>query len=101
MSHWKAKHMDYRSDAPKILRDFLAYHETIKGHSYNTVDEYFLDLRTFFRFLLAGIFSILLSWAAMHKMLGLLWLPVSDVWNAMIQIILLIPILYAGLVFYK
>ena len=43
--------MDYRSDAPKILRDFLIYHETIKGHSHNTVDEYFLDLRTFFRFL--------------------------------------------------
>ena len=43
--------MDYRSDAPKILRDFLIYHETIKGHSQNTVDEYFLDLRTFFRFL--------------------------------------------------
>ena len=43
--------MDYRSDAPKILRDFLIYHETIKGHSKNTVDEYYLDLRTFFRFL--------------------------------------------------
>ncbi len=43
--------MDYRADAPKILRDFLIYHETIKGHSQNTVDEYFLDLRTFFRFL--------------------------------------------------
>ena len=43
--------MDFRSDAPKILRDFLIYHETIKGHSKNTVDEYFLDLRTFFRFL--------------------------------------------------
>ena len=43
--------MDYRSDAPAILRDFLIYHETIKGHSHNTVDEYFLDLRTFFRFL--------------------------------------------------
>lgn len=43
--------MDYRSDAPKILRDFLTYHETIKGHSKNTVDEYFLDLRTFFRYL--------------------------------------------------
>ena len=42
--------MDYRTDAPKILRDFLIYHETIKGHSHNTVDEYFLDLRTFFRF---------------------------------------------------
>lgn len=43
--------MDYRADAPKILRDFLVYHETIKGHSRNTVDEYYLDLRTFFRFL--------------------------------------------------
>ena len=43
--------MDYRTDAPKILRDFLIYHETIKGHSKNTVDEYFLDLRTFFRYL--------------------------------------------------
>jgi len=43
--------MDYRTEAPKILRDFLTYHETIKGHSKKTVDEYFLDLRTFFRFL--------------------------------------------------
>ena len=43
--------MDYRTDAPKILKDFLIYHETIKGHSKNTVDEYFLDLRTFFRYL--------------------------------------------------
>lgn len=43
--------MDYRGDAPKILRDFLIYHETIKGHSKNTVDEYYLDLRTFFRYL--------------------------------------------------
>ena len=43
--------MDYRSDAPKILKDFLIYHETIKGHSKNTVDEYYLDLRTFFRYL--------------------------------------------------
>lgn len=43
--------MDYRTDAPSILRDFLIYHETIKGHSHNTVDEYFLDLRTFFRYL--------------------------------------------------
>ena len=40
-----------RSDAPQVLRDFLAYHETIRGHSKNTVDEYYLDLRTFFRYL--------------------------------------------------
>ena len=40
-----------RSDAPQVLRDFLVYHETIRGHSNNTVDEYYLDLRTFFRYL--------------------------------------------------
>lgn len=34
-----------------ILRDFLTYHETILGHSRRTVDEYYLDLRRFFRYL--------------------------------------------------
>lgn len=43
--------VDYKTDAPLILRDFLSYHETIKGHSRKTVDEYFLDLRNFFRYL--------------------------------------------------
>lgn len=43
--------LDYRTEAPPILRDFLAYHETIQGHSRKTVDEYFLDLRTFFRYI--------------------------------------------------
>ena len=36
----------YQDEAPQVLRDFLAYHETIKAHSRKTVDEYFLDLRT-------------------------------------------------------
>jgi len=39
------------SDAPPILRDFLTYHEAIQGHSKKTVDEYFLDLRNFFRYI--------------------------------------------------
>jgi site-specific recombinase XerD len=43
--------MDYRTETPEILREFLFYHETIKGHSRKTIDEYFLDLRTFFRFM--------------------------------------------------
>ena len=43
--------LDYRSEAPEIIRGFLTYHETIKGHSKATVDEYYLDLRNFFRFL--------------------------------------------------
>ncbi|MGM9522101.1 MAG: tyrosine recombinase XerC [Oscillospiraceae bacterium] len=43
--------MDYRTEAPEIIRNFLIYHETVKGHSRKTVDEYFLDLRTFFRYM--------------------------------------------------
>ncbi|WP_455582885.1 tyrosine recombinase XerC [Dysosmobacter sp.] len=42
---------DYRTQAPQILRDFLSYHETVKAHSKRTVDEYFLDLRNFFRYM--------------------------------------------------
>ncbi|MCF2664410.1 tyrosine-type recombinase/integrase, partial [Oscillibacter valericigenes] len=42
---------DYRTEAPQILRDFLSYHETVKAHSRRTVDEYYLDLRNFFRYM--------------------------------------------------
>ena len=42
---------DYRTQTPPILRDFLSYHETIKAHSRGTVNEYYLDLRTFLRFI--------------------------------------------------
>ena len=37
---------------PPIIRDFLTYNETIKNKSSNSVEEYFLDLQTFFRYLL-------------------------------------------------
>ncbi len=39
------------SDCPQILRDFLTYHETIKGQSQLTIQEYALDLRMFLRFM--------------------------------------------------
>lgn len=38
-------------DLPQIVRDFLAYHETIKGQSHKTIEEYALDLKMFFRFM--------------------------------------------------
>ena len=38
-------------DCPQILRDFLTYHETIKGQSQLTINEYYLDLRMFLRFM--------------------------------------------------
>lgn len=39
-------------DCPQVLRDFLIYHETIKGQSQLTIQEYYLDLRMFLRFIL-------------------------------------------------
>ena len=48
---FKAHAMDYRLDSPKLLLDFLSYHETIKAHSQRTVDEYYLDMRNFFRYM--------------------------------------------------
>ena len=38
-------------DCPQILRDFLTYHENIKGQSQLTINEYYLDLRMFLRFM--------------------------------------------------
>ncbi len=38
-------------DCPQVVRDFLVYHETIKGQSQRTISEYYLDLRMFFRFM--------------------------------------------------
>jgi site-specific recombinase XerD len=39
------------SDCPQILREFLIYHENIKGQSPLTISEYALDLRMFLRFM--------------------------------------------------
>lgn len=39
------------SDCPLILREFLTYHETIKGQSQLTISEYALDIKMFLRFI--------------------------------------------------
>ncbi len=43
--------VNFADEAPIIIKEYLFYLETIKGRSNKTVDEYYLDLRTFFRFL--------------------------------------------------
>lgn len=43
--------MDHFANSPQVLRDFLSYHETIKGQSKKTIEEYYLDLRMFLRFM--------------------------------------------------
>ncbi len=42
--------MQKYSDCPQILKEFLIYHENIKGQSQLTIQEYYLDLRMFLRF---------------------------------------------------
>lgn len=46
--------MNYQTEAPQAVREFLVYHDTIKGQSKATVDSYFLDLRTFTRYLMVA-----------------------------------------------
>lgn len=41
----------YSEECFPILREFLGYMEVVKGRSVHTVEEYFIDLRTFFRFI--------------------------------------------------
>ena len=43
--------MERLQDCPQVLREFLSYHETIKGQSARTISEYYLDLRMFLRFM--------------------------------------------------
>ena len=43
--------MQHLTDCPQILKDFLAYHESIKAQSPKTISEYYLDLRMFLRFI--------------------------------------------------
>ena len=48
--------MPYRVDInefPPVIREFASYKTAIQGCSQKTVDEYLLDLRTFFRYLIA------------------------------------------------
>ena len=43
----------FYEDAPQVLREFLVYMESILGRSPKTVSEYYLDLRTFLRYMTA------------------------------------------------
>ena len=42
---------DFRNEASQILKEYLFYQETVRARSSKTVNEYFIDLRTFFRYL--------------------------------------------------
>lgn len=42
--------INYRYEAPELVREFLNFYET-QNYSISTVNEYYLDLRVFFRFM--------------------------------------------------
>lgn len=44
--------LEILSACPDFIRDFLTYNETIKGKSSKSVEQYYSDLRTFFRYIL-------------------------------------------------
>lgn len=43
--------VSFADEAPQIIKDYLFYLQTVQGKSQKTVDEYFIDLRTFFRYI--------------------------------------------------
>lgn len=44
--------LEVLQSCPPVIRDFLTYNETIRGKSSRSVEGYFLDLQTFFRYIL-------------------------------------------------
>lgn len=50
---------EYLAECPAILKEYLGYTETIRGRSSATVNEYFIDIRTFLRYMkqLRGLVS--------------------------------------------
>lgn len=43
--------VNWMDESPAIIKEYLIYMGVVRGKSKSTVDEYYLDLRTFFRFL--------------------------------------------------
>ena len=46
--------LEVLQNCPVVIRDFLTYNETIKGKSSRSVEGYYLDLQTFFRYMLTA-----------------------------------------------
>lgn len=58
------------------------------------------SFKHFLQFLVSFIFSLLLFYSSMYKMLSLPYFPVSEGANCLIQFLLLLPVLWCGRAFY-
>lgn len=43
--------VNFMDEAPMLIKEYLLYMQNVKGRSTKTIDEYYLDLRTFFRYI--------------------------------------------------
>lgn len=43
--------VNFMEEAPDIIKEYLNYLQSVKGKSPKTIDEYYIDLRTFFRYI--------------------------------------------------
>ncbi len=43
--------VNFMTEAPQLIKEYLLYMQNVKGRSPKTIDEYYLDLRTFFRYI--------------------------------------------------
>ena len=43
--------VNFMDEAPHLIKEYLLYLQNVKGRSTKTIDEYYLDLRTFFRYI--------------------------------------------------
>lgn len=43
--------VNFMDEAPVVVRDYLLFLQVMRGKSIKTIDEYYIDLRTFFRFI--------------------------------------------------
>jgi site-specific recombinase XerD len=69
---------NFSLEASELIKDYLYYLQTVKGRSPKTVDEYFNDLKTFFRF-------IKIHKGLVPKSIDFREIPVDDVDLALIR----------------
>jgi len=70
---------------PPIIKEFLSYMQTVKGKSPKTIDEYYLDLRTFFRYLK-------LSWELVPSPINFEEISIDDIDLDMVKKITLLDV---------
>ncbi len=71
--------------SPKVMGEFLGYMQTIKGKSQKTIEEYYVDLRTFFRYMK-------IKWGLVDKNTKMEEISISDIDISQVRTIKLLDV---------